>query len=70
MQLNSLKQMADDLANFAANNSDVIVSSRENETFLACRFIIAARAPALLQVPLVFFFTRSSLSKVFPFQVV
>uniref|UniRef100_A0A0R3RQH5 BTB domain-containing protein n=1 Tax=Elaeophora elaphi TaxID=1147741 RepID=A0A0R3RQH5_9BILA len=48
-KLNSLKQLADDLADFNDSNSDVIVFSRENETFLACRFIIAARAPTLLQ---------------------
>ncbi|EFO27562.2 hypothetical protein LOAG_00926 [Loa loa] len=48
-KLNSLKQLADDLASFTENNSDVIVFSRENETFLVCQFIIAARAPALLQ---------------------
>ncbi|KAL4003145.1 hypothetical protein ACH3XW_6400 [Acanthocheilonema viteae] len=48
-ELNSLKQLADDLAYFTKSNSDVVVFARENETFLACRFIIAARAPTLLQ---------------------
>ncbi|VDK79752.1 unnamed protein product [Litomosoides sigmodontis] len=48
-ELNSLKQLADDLSSFAETNSDVIVFSRENENFLACRFIIASRAPTLLQ---------------------
>uniref|UniRef100_A0AAF5PPJ5 SAP domain-containing protein n=1 Tax=Wuchereria bancrofti TaxID=6293 RepID=A0AAF5PPJ5_WUCBA len=48
-KFNSLKQLADDLASFSESNSDVIILSRENETFLACRFIIAARAPTLLQ---------------------
>ncbi|KAM3723536.1 Structure-specific endonuclease subunit [Dirofilaria immitis] len=47
-ELNCLKQLADDLTNFTKINSDVTVFSRENETFLACRFIIAARAPTLL----------------------
>ncbi|KAK6101666.1 hypothetical protein QQG55_5445 [Brugia pahangi] len=51
-KFNSLKQLADDLATFNESNSDVIILSRENETFLACRFIIAARAPTLLQVPI------------------
>uniref|UniRef100_A0A915PWB7 Uncharacterized protein n=1 Tax=Setaria digitata TaxID=48799 RepID=A0A915PWB7_9BILA len=48
-KLHSLEQLADDLMRFTENNSDVTVFSRENETFLTCRFIIAARAPALLQ---------------------
>ncbi|VIO91578.1 Uncharacterized protein BM_BM10842 [Brugia malayi] len=48
-KFNSLEQLADDLATFNESNSDVIILSRENETFLACRFIIAARAPTLLQ---------------------
>ncbi|VDP12592.1 unnamed protein product [Onchocerca flexuosa] len=48
-KLNSLKQLADDLTYFTESNSDITIFSRENETFLACRFIIAARAPTLLQ---------------------
>ncbi|VDK73064.1 unnamed protein product [Onchocerca ochengi] len=49
-KLNSLKQLADDLTHFTESNSDITIFSRENETFLACRFIIAARAPTLLQL--------------------
>ncbi|CAG9530380.1 unnamed protein product [Cercopithifilaria johnstoni] len=48
-KMNSLEQLANDLACFTESNSDIIIFSRENETFLACRFIIAARAPTLLQ---------------------
>lgn len=54
LQLNSLKQLAVDLSSFAEANSDVIVFSRENESFLTCRFILASRAPTLLQVSLNF----------------
>ncbi|VDN03293.1 unnamed protein product [Thelazia callipaeda] len=49
-KLNCLEQLADDLTRFAESNNDITVFSRENETFLTSRFIIAARAPALLQL--------------------